>query len=360
MIGGLFRFRGPGMAYSSALGRVSLPDFRNLGVLSRALVLAEGVSWVAFAAQSPSLGEALGRFSSWAPGYELAVLLVLLVLAGASRWLARLPHPVGVLLVLGVSAGVALAVGWGIRALLVLSSPVDPLKTGIVAVAVAGVILVYFDWRQSRLSPALGEARLAALRARIRPHFLFNSLNTVVSVVRKDPALAERILLDLSDLFREVLAERRGVVPLQQELDLAKAYGQIEALRLGDRLRLRWEVEEAALPAQVPILVLQPLLENAVRYGVEPVAKGGDVVVRVAKLGRFLMVEVKNSLGPEAAPPGHGMALANIRERLALHFDAEARLRSGAEDGVFVVRLEMPWTFSRLPGGARSTDRPTP
>lgn len=348
------------MAYSSAQGRVSLPDFRNLGVLGRALVLAEGVSWIGLVADAPSLGEALARFPGWAPGYELTVLLVLLVLAGVSRQLARLPHPFGVLLVLGVSAGVALAVGWGIRGLLVLSSPVEPLKTVIVAVAIAGAILIYFDWRQRRLSPALGEARLAALRARIRPHFLFNSLNTLVSVVRDDPALAERILLDLSDLFRGVLAERRGVVPLRQELDLAKAYGQIESLRLGDRLRLRWEVDEAALPAQVPILVIQPLLENAVRYGVEPVAEGGDVVVKVAKLGRMLMVEVNNSLGPETAPPGHGMALANIRERLALHFDAEARLRSGAEDGVFVVRLEMPFTSPGLPGGARATDRAIP
>ena len=348
------------MASSSARSGFSLPDFRNLGVLSRALIMAEGLSWLALVVESPSLAGAFARFPNWAPGYELTVLLVLALLAAGGRQLERLPWQAGILLVPGISAAVAVTVGWGIREWLVLSPLVDPAKTAIVAIAVAGALLMYFDWRRCRLSPALGEARLAALQARIRPHFLFNSLNTLVAVVREDPALAERILLDLSDLFRGVLAERRGVVPLEQELELARAYGQIESLRLGDRLRLHWDVAAAALPARVPILFLQPLLENAVRYGVEPSATGGDVVVTVARQGRMVVVEVTNSLGPETASSGHGMALANIRERFALHYDAEARLLAGKEGGAYVVRVEFPYSTGSIPGGARATDRRAP
>lgn len=345
------------MAHSSAPGGVSLPDFRNLGVLGRALVIAEGVSWIALLAQSKSLADALVQVPTWAPGYELALLLTLLCLARLARALGRLSYPAGVVAVLAICVGVALIMGWGVRALLVFADPMDPIKTMVVAVSVAGLILMYFDGRQRRLSPALGEARLTALQARIRPHFLFNSLNAAVSVVRQDPVLAERILLDLSDLFRAVLAERRGMVPLGQELELAKAYAQIESLRLGERLRLHWHVDEAALAAYVPILLLQPLLENAVRYGVEPMAEGGDVEITMARAGRMVELAVRNSVGPAAAPSGNGLALANIRERLALHFDAEARLLVEEGGDGFLVRVELPFTTVRRPGGARATDK---
>lgn len=156
MIGGLFGFRGPDMAHSSAPGGVSLPDFRNLGVLGRALVIAEGASWIALLAQSRSLADALVQVPTWAPGYELGLLLALLCLAGLARVLERLSYPAGVGVVLAICAGAALAMGWGVRALLVFADPMDPIKTVVVAVSVAGLILVYFDGRQHRLSPALG------------------------------------------------------------------------------------------------------------------------------------------------------------------------------------------------------------
>jgi len=324
-------------------GLSRLPDFRNFGVMIRALILAEAVNLLALLGQAPSLSAAPAAFAGWAPSYELVVLLALLLLAWLSPALATLPYRLGVIAVLGLVALVAMTVGMAIHEWLVLSLPVDPLKTAVLAAAVGGLILAYFDWRRRRLSPALGEARLAALQARIRPHFLFNCLNTVVAVVRQDPATAERILLDLSDLFRAVLVEERGLVSLDQEIELARAYGEIESLRLGDRLRLHWEVDEAVLTAQVPVLVLQPLLENAVRYGAEPEAAGGDVWLKARRVGRDLRLEVRNSMSALAAvAPGNGIALANLRERLALHYDAEARLRTAAEDGSFVVKLDIP------------------
>jgi two-component system sensor histidine kinase AlgZ len=320
-----------------------LPDFRNFGICARALIGAEIVNWVALLGQAPSFGAALGAFADWAPTYELVALVVLLVLAGASAWLQRQPYRVGVACVLGVAGAVAMGLNAMVTHWLALSGHSAAGKSGLVAMAVAALLLGYFDWRRRRLSPADGQARMAALQARIRPHFLFNSLNTVIAVVRKDPATAEKILLDLSDLFRAVLAEGRGLVPLGQELDLARAYGEIESLRLGDRLRLHWDVDAGILSLPAPMLVLQPLLENAIRYGVEPAAGGGDVWVSTQRVGRFVRLEVRNRVAVDGeAAPGHGLALANIRERLALHYDAEARLTTKTGDGEFVVRLEIP------------------
>lgn len=320
-----------------------MPDFRNFGICARALIGAEIVNWVALLGQAPSFGAALKAFADWAPTYELVVLVVLLLLAATSGWIQRLSYRVGVVWVLAVSAVVAMGLDAIVSHWLVLSADSGFAKNGVVAMAVAALLVGYFDWRRRCLFPADGQARVAALQARIRPHFLFNSLNTAIAVVRKDPATAEKILLDLSDLFRAVLAEGRGLVPLGQELDLARAYGEIESLRLGDRLRLHWDVDAGILSLPAPMLVLQPLLENAIRYGVEPAAGGGDVWVSTQRVGRFVRLEVRNRVAVEGeAAPGHGLALANIRERLALHYDAEARLTTKAGDGEFVVRLEIP------------------
>ncbi|MDY0013043.1 MAG: histidine kinase [Rhodocyclaceae bacterium] len=293
------------------------------------------MNWAALLGQAPSLGAVLRAFADWAPTYELVVVLVLLVLAISSGRLQRLPYRLGVAWVLAVSAVVAMGLDAIVSHWLVLSADSGFAKNGVVAMTIAALLLGYFDWRRRGLVSD-GQARVAALQARIRPHFLFNSLNTAIAVVRKDPATAEKILLDLSDLFRAVLAEGRGLVPLGQELDLARAYGEIESLRLGDRLRLHWDVDAGILSLPAPMRVLQPLLENAIRYGVEPAAGGGDVWVSTQRVGRFVRLEVRNRVAVEGeAAPGHGLALA-------LHYDAEARLTTKAGDGGFVVRLEIP------------------
>jgi two-component system sensor histidine kinase AlgZ len=330
------------MAYSSAGGAVSLPDFRNFGVLIRALVLAEAINGLTLLAHSASLADAWQRFGHWAPLFEATLLLVLATLAALQPVLVRLPYWRGAVAVLLLALAIALAVSHGIGAWLALPA-VDGLQVGVLAMGLTGALLVYFNWRHRALSPALGEARLAALEARIGPHFLFNSINSVVALVREDPGLAERILLDLSDLFRVLLGEERGLVSLDRELSLARAYGEIEAVRLGERLRLHWDADGAPGACLVPLLILQPLLENALKHGVEPEPEGGEVWVEVAQRGPRLVMEVRNTLGAHAGGTGgNGMALANIGERLQLHFDAEARLHTAARQGQFVARVELP------------------
>lgn len=200
----------------------------------------------------------------------------------------------------------------------------------------------YFELRARAFSPALANAKLQALQSRIRPHFLFNSLNTAASLVRSDPVRAERLLEDLSDVFRAALREGTVLVPLQQEILLAQQYAAIEQLRLGERLIIEWKIGVLPHSARVPALLLQPLLENAIHHGIEPVTKPGDLQVRISCFGRELRIEVENSYLPQASDSGSGIALDNIRERLALLYDLEAQMRAGGDGQRFRVYIKLP------------------
>lgn len=326
---------------------LELPDFRNVGVVLRILVIAEFASLLALVAYAEDGLWAVLRPAESGVMFEATLLAIALALFATAAWLRRLPYRRGVAVVVVVAIGIAVAMDVAARALVGGDLTAGVLKAACLSGVLAGAILGYFNWRQRALSPALARARLAALQARIRPHFLFNSLNTAVALLRQDPQTAERVLLDLADLFRALLGETRALVSLRDEVRLARSYLAIEQLRLGERLRVDWRDEGATASAgelQVPLLLLQPLLENAVRFGVEPFDGGGDVrVVIVAEEGR-LAIEVRNSLpGPERMPPqGNRMALANIKERLALQFDAAASLHCGVADGQYVVKLSMP------------------
>ncbi|MCK0506283.1 sensor histidine kinase [Aromatoleum anaerobium] len=326
--------------------QITLPDFRNLGVMLRILVIAEVANLGSLVAHSPEGFFVLPEAANWGFIFEAAVLATVLALFVLSPWLAKAPYPRGVVLVTGLVSLVAAGFDVGMRTLVGAGSPESAVKAAVLAALLAGLILGYFNWRQRVLSPALAEARLMALQSRIRPHFLFNSINTVLSLVRQDARQAEAVLLDISDLFRVLLAEPRSLVPLADEIRLARSYLEIEQLRLAERLRVKWDCAGAPLDASVPILLLQPLLENAVRHGVEPAAAGGDVLVSIGARDRMLCIEVRNSIHDSAAEAsaGNRIALANIRERLDLHFDSEAQLRTFEKDAQFVVRVRLPLT----------------
>ena len=333
--------------------RPVLPDFRNIGVVLRVAVLAEALRLVVLLVTEPGWARAYEAFITQGVLFEPVLLSALVLLLAASPWLQRQPYRRGVALVM---AGVVLlALLWqGAVVWVLVSVPADPVRTAVAALATSGAILFYFDWRHRRLSPAWAESRLMALQARIQPHFLFNSLNSVLALVREDPCRAEAMLEDLADLFRALLSEPRTLVPLAQELQLARAYADIEAIRLGPRLRVRWDCEAAPGEALVPPLILQPLLENAVRYGVEPLEQGAEVVVEARRDGDHLELVVRNPVAPPAASgrEGNHMALANIEERLALHFDAEARLRAYVSEGEHVVRVRLPVICAPRPPGS--------
>lgn len=271
------------------------------------------------------------------------VLSWLLLLCSLRRPLARLGEVLQQAFVLTLGGLCALG-GW----LLLDVFSVDPghwfqrLSVFLSGAAVAGLLLYWLRLRERLQRPADALARLVELQSRIRPHFLFNTLNTAMALVRIDPARAESVLEDLSELFRAALAETDTVVRLDAEIELARRYLAIEQLRFGARLRLHWQLDPQADAARVPPLLLQPLVENAVRHGVEPNDTGGDVEVITRSRGTEVEIVVINTVGAPARSGGHGLALRNVRQRLRLMHDVALRFEINPEPGRFSVRIVLP------------------
>jgi two-component system sensor histidine kinase AlgZ len=297
----------------------AVPDFRNLGVAARILLGANALAFAAVLVAAPGWGPALERFMLVAARMEPALAFTLVLLYALSPTLARLGYRQGVAAVVAIALAVS-----GALHLAVASDGAESLARTLALAALATLLLLaYLRLLARAYSPALAEARLQALQSRIRPHFLFNSLNAVLSLIRRDPKRAERALEDLADLFRVLMQDNRSFVPLADEITLLERYAALEALRLGERLSVTWELEAAPLDALMPPMVLQPLLENAVYHGVEPGAGEGRVLVRIQRRGARVHVRVDNPYIEEHAHRvGNRMALENIRERLQLFFDA--------------------------------------
>ncbi len=206
----------------------------------------------------------------------------------------------------------------------------------------SGILVAALVMRSKGRMPADTSARLAELQSRIRPHFLFNTLNSAIALVRAEPAKAEALLEDLSDLFREALKDSGEPVRLVQEIELAKRYLAIEQVRFGERLRVQWALDPEADDALLPPLLLQPLVENAVRHGVEPSDKGADVRISTQRRGSMVVIKVTNTVPNGQGEQGHGLALRNVRERLNLLHDVQSQFRSALKDGVYQVRMEVP------------------
>jgi two-component system, LytTR family, sensor histidine kinase AlgZ len=219
---------------------------------------------------------------------------------------------------------------------------------------VTALALRYFyvthEWRHNVELQA--KARVHALQARIRPHFLFNSMNTIAALTRSNPARAEEAVQDLADLFRANLSEKRNQISLAEEIDVARTYQRMEQLRLGDRLRVDWKIDPLPNDALVPGLTLQPLLENAIYHGIEPLAEGGVVTVTGEFNKGMITIIVRNPL-PVAnltVRDGNRLALANIKERLELMYGDRATVKSGRFDDQYIVTLRFPFTATPVPG----------
>lgn len=198
------------------------------------------------------------------------------------------------------------------------------------------------EWRRSIMVEA--QSRISALQALIRPHFLFNSMNTIASLTRSDPSQAEEAVEDLSDLLRATMSHPKDRSPLKQELELASIYQRIEKLRLGDRLNVRWNVGDLPMRARIPHLTLQPLLENAIYHGIELLPGGGDVVVTGKRDGDNLEISMSNPVAPgkERDKIGNKMAMSNISQRFELAYGNRGSVEVDDGDEHFVVTLRFP------------------
>jgi two-component system sensor histidine kinase AlgZ len=321
----------------------SMFDACHVGVVLRAVLFVESVVAVAtmFGANQPL--EWLTRFSLLTGGVLPATLAWLISacalktrlckLGVRSQWLAGIA--------LGSIAGVY---GCGLLAFMgLMSQPSAPWWASAFSGALlSAMLLPGLVWRARARTPAATAARLAELQSRIRPHFLFNTLNSAIALVRAEPRKAEAMLEDLSELFRHALADPAESVTLEQEIELAKSYMAIEEIRFGDRLQIEWSLDPAAGHARLPPLLLQPLVENAIHHGVEPSAAGAQVKISTERRGAVVIIKVTNSTPSGVGERGNGLALANVRERLLLLHDVQARFQTVFRDGIFQVRLEVP------------------
>jgi two-component system, LytTR family, sensor histidine kinase AlgZ len=331
-------------AYSGAL-----PNFRNLGIMARILVIVNVLVLAAAIVKSTDARSAWGQFIEIAALVEPLLIFSLVVLALLSNALRRLPYWLGAVAVLALELALTTVLFFEGRPLLGADAAVLWRYWALVALTTV-MLLAYFDLRGRALSPALSEARLQALQARIRPHFLYNSINAVLSLIRQAPRRAETALEDLADLFRVLMADNRELTPLTRELDLCRQYLGIEQLRLGERLKVEWQLDAMPGDALVPPLILQPLLENAVYHGIEPRVEPGLITIRVYGTRQELHAVLRNPYrAGNERHAGNKMALANIRERLALHFDAEANLTTRAGSDTYEVHIVMPYVKNREP-----------
>jgi two-component system sensor histidine kinase AlgZ len=330
-----------------------IPDTCNLGIVLRTLVPLNLLAAVVAIATTGGPFDAANRFLSFAVLLEPVALASLVTLCLARRVVNGMRIPVQWIVGVGVPALLSLL---GALVLQRFAEPDLPageaawfvLSRALVGAAGAWAFIEYFRLRARAFSPSFSEARLQALQARIRPHFLFNSLNTVLGLMRSDPRRAEATLENLADLFRVFMRDARELVPLDDEVVTCKEYLAIEQLRLGERLRVAWQLDQMPGDALLPSLLLQPLIENAVHHGIEPNTETGTIEIVVTRPGERVRVEIVNPLSPTPpVRPGNQMALSNVRERLMLLYDMEAELRTGVEDGRFRLLLEFPYRKER-------------
>lgn len=321
------------------------PDWRNLGVVLRTLVLVNLAAVATAAVPVETLAQWWGEIGLLAVRVEFPLMLSLLALYVAMPVLVKLSEVAAWLVVLGLAwCAVSL---WVILLDDAVGGP--PVRALVWTAVVWGCTWAYFASRRARYSPALSEARLLALTARIRPHFFFNSLNGVLGIMRSDPGRAETALEELADLFRILMRDNRSLVTLGEEIALCGRYLDLEHLRLGDRLNVVWRDDNCPRDALLPPLTLQPLLENAVYHGIEPAQGRGQIEVSLVCRGGEVFVEVINGLPPpsvEAFASGNHLALDNLRERLMLFFDLEASLSTEKADGRFRVKIRLPYRKS--------------
>lgn len=289
------------------------------------------------------------RFGLMSLVVQWIALMSAAALCASRHQLAKLPVVVGAVVAFVVVMAVTVLVGLLSEWIVDRGDGLLARLAGqlIIAAIITGLVLRYFYVQQRLRMQEQSElqSRIQALQSRIRPHFLFNSMNIIASLIAVDPDTAETVVEDLSELFRASLNDAGNQVPIAEELDLCERYLRIEALRLGERLQLQWQVEEAPANVRIPLLTLQPLLENAIYHGIQPLPEGGVIQLSLRFEDELARVRISNPLpegGTEKETEGNQMALQNIRSRLQVLYEGRAGLEAGAQGDQFVTELYFP------------------
>ncbi len=323
-----------------------LPDFSNLGVMLRIVLGTEWLTCMAAWLQASSPASNFwANFLNDSLLIQPSLLLTLLFLHLANRALARLPFLAGAVAIAIIALFTVELVLTEMTHLFVHVAPQKSLHIVVNTLGVTTILLAWLWLLQRALSPALTEARLQALQARIRPHFLFNTLNAVLSLIRTNPQAAEQALENLAELYRAMLSDTRQLVPLALEVERCRQYLSLETLRLGNRLRLVWHTDKIPADALVPPLLLQPLAENAVYHGIEPLPDGGEICINLYSHQAQIHLVINNDYDDKLPhrSGGHNLALENIRQRLMLHFDMEASVHKRISHNSYQIHIILPY-----------------
>jgi len=336
-----------------------LPDFGSAAIALSLIVVAQIVAVILTAARGTQPDQAMWRdfiqMTSFAQLIAVASIVALKIIAEPVRKLGARAGAIIVFIVLMlVAAGVVEAIVYALYVTDMTNQRWPHwhnsvlVRTLVIAGTINALALRYIivRYQADRESRKQQQDRLQALQSRIRPHFLFNSMNSISTLIRSDPETAERALQDLADVFRVLLADARKMVPITAESELARQYLNIEKLRLGDRLQVKWSANNVPRAALIPSLTLQPLIENAVYHGIEPSFAGGTVDIQLWSEQDNLNVMITNPI-PEITNQaqhrrGNQLAMNNVKERLDRHFAGQAVLQNYEKLGMYYVKVRMP------------------
>ena len=347
---------------SAAKDDFFLPDFCNVRMVFAVILIAELLAIVLALAPLDSAGnrwEDLGVISLF---IQWVALISAGVLCIVRPWLRKLnvnaAATASYIVLIVTTTMVSEVTFWTVRWMTVDPSVHLDWYSGFllrnlgISAIVSAVALRYFyvqhQWAQNL--EAKSQARIQALQSRIRPHFLFNSLNTIASLTRSRPELAEEATEDLADLFRGTLADSSYEVRLSEEWELAKRYLHIEKLRMGDRLDVKWNVENLPGNALIPQLTIQPLLENAIYHGIEHIREGGTIVINGKLEKDIITITIINPM-PEYTRPveraSNKMAQENIRQRLSALYGLQGRLQVQQTGTQYELTIRFPYVQER-------------
>lgn len=339
---------------------IRTPWLTDLCRVSRLLVVVAAAQLVVIVvalapAEGPRWG--IGTFAAISGLAQWIALTAAIALCKLRGPLLALPRGLGMALAWMLPVLIAATSLWLVGQIdLGVGSPLAPARAPVVTLSgnaaaitglIAGLLLRYFylqDHWQAQVN-ALAKSEFEALQARIRPHFLFNSMNTIASLIRRDPATAERVVEDLSELFRAALGGGQGESTLGDEIELAQRYLAIERLRLGERLQVRVELtDDVPMAMPMPRLILQPLVENAIVHGIARLDAGGEVLLQAWRDGDALRLRLSNPTPREPGPASNAHALASIAQRLGYRFGPSARVTAERDGSQYRCELWLPLT----------------
>ncbi len=336
--------------------QVFLPDFCAPGTILVVILVSELIAILLTVAARPVPGAFLTELAMMSLYILWLALLGTAFLCNARGWIEKLGPPrafVASFLILVTLCMVLAEIAYQLTNVFGAGAIIDDTHAGFLmrTLTIGSIVLalgmrylyISSEWRRSIVAEA--QSRVSALQALIRPHFLFNSMNTIASLTRSDPARAEEAVEDLADLMRANLGSQKDRTTLKEELEVAAIYQRIEKLRLGDRLRVRWDIETLPMRALIPSLTIQPLLENAIYHGIEMLPEGGEVHVSGKRDGDSLSIVVSNPVAAiqERRKSGNRMALNNIRQRFNIAYGARANVATDDSGKQFAVQLNFPY-----------------